>query len=130
MRPASRRGGAAVELALILPVLMALMLGALEWGWYLDQSLAVVHVARDAAYAGALTPAARGPDSVARARAEEALLARGYAFADVRASATLVPGAFGPEVEVAIDVTYRPLVLGVLTPGRLGASATALLEDR
>ncbi|MGH2353297.1 MAG: TadE/TadG family type IV pilus assembly protein, partial [Chloroflexota bacterium] len=45
----SERGSAAVELALILPVLMMLLMMALEGGLFLGKHVSVVNAAREAA---------------------------------------------------------------------------------
>ena len=40
-----RRGASALEFALTLPVVMAILAGILEYGWYLFQLSNVVHAA-------------------------------------------------------------------------------------
>ena len=57
--PGSRRGTATVELALVLPTLIVLVFGAIEVGLLVRATLAVNHVANEAARAAAIgnTPA-------------------------------------------------------------------------
>lgn len=61
-------GVAAVEFAIILPVLMLILVGTLEWGRYFVVRESVVHAAREGARAGTLLDAADG-DACAAARA-------------------------------------------------------------
>jgi Flp pilus assembly protein TadG len=50
------RGAAAVEFAIVLPVLMLLVFGVLEWGWYFFLETTVVNSAREAARAASVAP--------------------------------------------------------------------------
>jgi Flp pilus assembly protein TadG len=53
----NRQGGAAaVEFALLLPVLIALSLGAIDWGYYFYVNQLVTNAAREGARAGTLKP--------------------------------------------------------------------------
>jgi Flp pilus assembly protein TadG len=51
-----QRGAAAVEFALVLPVLLLVILGAIDWGYYFYLQQIVVNGAREAARAGSLQP--------------------------------------------------------------------------
>jgi Flp pilus assembly protein TadG len=51
-----QRGAAAVEFALVLPLLLTLVLGAIDWGWYFFVDQLVTNAAREGARAGTLTP--------------------------------------------------------------------------
>jgi Flp pilus assembly protein TadG len=56
-RPRDRqRGVAAVEFALVLPLLLTLVLGAIDWGWYFFVDQLVTNAAREGARAGTLLP--------------------------------------------------------------------------
>ncbi len=48
------RGAAAVEFAIILPVLMLLVLGIIDWGYYFFIESVIANCAREAARAGAI----------------------------------------------------------------------------
>jgi len=50
------RGAAAVEFALVLPVLLLLVLGAIDWGYFFFVQQVVTNAAREAARVGSLTP--------------------------------------------------------------------------
>jgi hypothetical protein len=64
----ARRGGEAVEFALLLPVFMALFGGIFEYSWYFFMRATVADVARDACRAGALIPPNSIPDAETVAR--------------------------------------------------------------
>lgn len=51
----NRRGSQAVEFALIMPVMMALMSGIVDFGWYFRQQAVVNTIVRDAARRGSVT---------------------------------------------------------------------------
>lgn len=55
---ARQRGAAAVEFALVLPFLLMMVLGAIDWGWYFFVREVVTNAAREGARAGAVTTAA------------------------------------------------------------------------
>lgn len=67
-----RRGSYAIEFALILPVVVALGAGIVDWGWYLHVSNTMVHIVGDAARTGSDTPIDDGPESSALAAASAA----------------------------------------------------------
>ena len=53
---ARQSGAAAVEFALVLPLLLTLVLGAIDWGWYFFIDQLVTNCAREGARAGTLLP--------------------------------------------------------------------------
>jgi Flp pilus assembly protein TadG len=53
---ARQRGAVAVEFALILPLLLTLVLGTIDWGWYFFVDQLVTDCAREGARAGTLLP--------------------------------------------------------------------------
>jgi len=79
-RSASRSrqsGAAAVEFALILPLFLTLVMGAIDWGWYFFVDQLVTDCARESARAGSLLPPR--PTSTP-AQAEAAAQQAGLAF--------------------------------------------------
>jgi Flp pilus assembly protein TadG len=69
-----QRGAAAVEFALLLPLLMTLVMGAMDWGWFFFVHQRVVNAAREGARAGTLLPPAppEGQVDLAVAEAQDA----------------------------------------------------------
>ncbi|MEO0599964.1 MAG: TadE/TadG family type IV pilus assembly protein [Myxococcota bacterium] len=72
MTPRSERGSHAAELAIVMPILLALLSGIFDYGWIMLNR----HIAADAADAGARAGAAAGEDDDAVALAEAAASAR------------------------------------------------------
>ena len=95
------RGAAAVELALVLPVLLLLVLGAIEWGYYFFLENVVVNSAREGARAGSIAPAGTA-EAQARAATAAMLTAgaldAGLAHVDVQF----------PAGSVQVTVTLSP----------------------
>ena len=64
------RGAAAVEFALVLPLLLMVLLGAIDWGWYFFVREVAVNAAREGARAGSVnTVDAAGAEADAHAAA-------------------------------------------------------------
>lgn len=72
-RRPSQRGASAVEFAIVLPVLLALLCGTIDWGFYFFTREVVVNASREGARVGTLQFAA---DKNPRTEAENA--ARNY----------------------------------------------------
>ncbi|ACL66340.1 TadE family protein [Anaeromyxobacter dehalogenans 2CP-1] len=53
-RARSERGAAAVEFALVLPLLLTIVFGTIEWGYYFFNRQVVINSAREGARAGTL----------------------------------------------------------------------------
>lgn len=104
MRKKSERGAAAVEFAIVLPVLALFILGSIDWGYYFFVQQIAVNAAREGARAGSLHPAS-DPDEAAledaKLTAENYLTSAGLKLVD----AAVVPS---PGVgSVIVQVSYR-----------------------
>ncbi len=124
----ARRGAIAVEFALVLPILLLLVVGAIDWGWLFVQEAAVVVCARDGAHAGALT--ADDPAAVADARARGALAAAGFVSDPGDVQVRVYDAPPGEVVEVRIEVPFEPVIGLVPTPALLVGQTTMLREGR
>lgn len=116
-------GQAAVELALVLPLVVLLLLGLVQLGLLVRDQILVVHAAREAAREAAVDPAAEAPR---KAAAASSTLDEGRLT--VTASGR---GAAGSRVTV--EVAYRaptavPIVGAALGDLTLRASATMRVE--
>lgn len=122
-RPLPAEGQAAVELALVLPLVALLLLTLVQVGLVVRDQILVVHAAREAAREAAVDPsreaaerAASGSSGLDPDRLEIALSGRGAPGSRVEARA---------RYRVAAEV---PLVGGVVDGLELEASATMRVE--
>ncbi|HHO53687.1 MAG TPA: pilus assembly protein [Deltaproteobacteria bacterium] len=101
----SRRGSQAMEFALVLPILMALLSGAVDVGIYLSRTNALVQAAADGARTGAADEA--DPEGVASATAEAT-----WAATDVPGRPVFAVSVEGraPNQRLVVDasVAYEP----------------------
>ena len=116
-------GQAAVELALVLPLVALLLLAIVQLGLVVRDQILVVHAAREAAREAAVDPEA---DAARRA----ALTGSGLAASRLTVS---VSGRAGPGSRVRVGVSYRdptdvPLVGALVADFTLKADATMRVE--
>jgi Flp pilus assembly protein TadG len=117
-------GQAAVELALVLPFVAALVLAVVQVGLLVRDQVLVVHAAREAARAAAVDP---DPSAASRAASD------GSGLRAPRLQVTVADRA-GPGSRVRVDVRYRvptdvPLVGAALGDLTLTARATMRVEQ-
>ena len=117
-----------MEVALSLPVVALMLVGILEWGWYLQREAQVIQCIREGALAASVTAEAEGPASVAEQHVTAALLASG--FADATVVVTEVDLETGLALRVDCELPYPSLLGMVPTPARLAASTTMRLVDQ
>lgn len=139
-RRAAPRGAAAVEFAIVLPLLLVIVMGTVDWGHYFFTRETVVHAAREGARAGTLVPPGDDPRADARAGAAAFLtsasldgasaLARscgaGVAAPCIASGTTEAGGVSSVFVEIHYPAGSLTGVLGPLVP----AEATARAEMR
>jgi Flp pilus assembly protein TadG len=105
-------GVAAVEMALVLPILLVLVMGAIDWGWYFFVHQRVVNAAREGARAGTVLPPPP-QTSIGEAEGEAADAALDYleraqlSRAGVSAVYETVAGVDG--IRVTIAYPFAPL---------------------
>lgn len=126
----ARQGSNAIEFALILPVLVAILLGIAEWGWYFNQQLGVLTALREGARAGAVTLQEDDPATAAETRARSAITELGLDGTGASVSATLSGTTPDELITLAVGVEYEPLTGFIPTPGTLGGTLTMRLEDQ
>lgn len=123
VRPSPQRGQASVELALVLPVVVAVLLAVVQVGLVVRDQVLVVHAAREAARAAAVDP------SVGAAR-EAAASATG--LDPSRLQVTLGPQR-GSGERLTVTVSYAaptrvPIVGPLLGDLHLRAEVTTRVE--
>ena len=110
-----------MEFALVLPLLIVLLMGIIDFGLYFYNDLAVSHAARDAARYLSV-------NNVAGANAAIAKLTLVSAPAP---TSTLNPGTSGQPATVTLHTTYSfltPLPLAVGIGKTLGINATVVMR--
>lgn len=114
----SERGAAAVEFAVVLPVLLAIVFGAIDWGYYFFVREIVVNAAREGARVGTLQIAAPAtPEGEAKAAADAYLSAALNKKATSIVTDARPDGAACPPTSSCVLVTYD---LGGSVSGFLG----------
>lgn len=124
-----RRGGAAIEFALVLPVLLAILCGIIEYGWMFLQQSNLTAAVREGARLGVTYGADETPDaaSVAEDRVTEVLTTYGITGATV--TATYAGASPDETLTVTVVAPYNALIgWRGLVPDNLSASMTMLLE--
>lgn len=120
-RLASRtEGNAAVEFGLVLPLLLAILLGIIDWGHVHFTRMTMANAAREGARVGVTEQFPNDAEERARQRASEYLENSGVEGAHVEAQ-------LGANLEHGLDVQVRldfePLIGFVPTPDTLQTSA-------
>jgi Flp pilus assembly protein TadG len=120
-RKARDRGATAVEFALVLPLLLLLVCGIIDFGRALNAQITLTQAAREGARLGAL-----GYSSAA-IQARAAAAAPDLSGVNVTIAASCAPGA-GPAANAQVNVSYSfsfitPIgaIAGLLGGGGLGA---------
>lgn len=104
MRLRSERGTAAVELALLAPVLLVLVATVAAAGRMVETKSAILSVAREAARAASEAPDAAAAHDAGLATAEE--VAAGLGLDPARLSITQDPGEFGRGEPYVVSASY------------------------
>ena len=120
-----QRGVAAVEFALLLPLFLTLVLGAIDWGWFFFIDQLVTNAAREGARAGTLLPP---PPLSTGGQAEDAAVAASNSYlTNVHLSATgVVALSSGGAIKVTIKYPVGSLTgfLKPVMPAKAVASAS------
>lgn len=120
MRRSVSRGVAALEFALVLPLLLLFLLGAIDWGWFFYSKQVATSAAREGARAGSIAP-----EASASAEAESA--ARGFlakaGFGSAAATVAVVATSASVEITVGIPTGSITGFNTSLVPATAGASA-------
>lgn len=141
LRPARalRRGATAVEFALILPLVVVMFVGVLEYGWYFFTHSMVMRSARMGCRAGAVVPTTGGMDPTAVAMSAMMDEMDDMSFSSVVCSAatpdprckgevTLIGATPEMQISCAMDYDYGGITGLVPLPGRIQARSVLLLE--
>jgi hypothetical protein len=103
----SRRGGGALEAALVLPVLLVVLMGLIETGWLFMGQQVITRAVRDGCRAGAVAESPAGLAETAEFAIEDELVASGF---------TCPAGGCDPVVSLAWSAGERYLACTLTTP--------------
>jgi Flp pilus assembly protein TadG len=126
-----QRGAAAVEFALVFPLLLMLVLAAIDWGWYFFIDQLVTNAAREGARAGTVI-APRPTSTGAQAESAAVTAANGFLTAahltpqGVVATYTTVGGNDAVQVVITYPVGSLTGLLSNLMPAN--AKATSVMR--
>lgn len=119
-----------MEFALILPILITLFAGIVEWGWTLNQQMMVLQAAREGARAGVSTPRDDDPETAAQARVVQSLNDMGLKGSAAAVTVNIV-GAYPDELlQVDLALPHEPIIGLVPMPVDLKAALTMRLEEQ
>jgi Flp pilus assembly protein TadG len=128
-----RRGATAVEFALVLPLMMTLLLGTVDFGRFAYTHIAVTNAARAGAALGSMNPYSSATQSnwqaqVIQATRDEMFQQTGYVAGNLAVTVTPVAEA-GGLWRVRVQATY-PFQTLIRWPGLPGGSGTPISLQR
>lgn len=117
----AKKGVAAVEFALILPIFLTLLFSTMDYGWMFFQQLAITSAAREGARVGALAASGTSNSTIAsscRTAVNDYLAANGIPTSDATTTTTVTTGSGSTPgtVTVAVSLRFRPLIGVIFLP--------------
>lgn len=110
-------GAAAVEFALVLPLLLLLTVGMIDTGLLLHRTSLLAGASREGARAGVINTASRTSTRSIEETVRSFLARTGVAFPGVQVTVRGAGGRPGTELSVLVQAPHRFLLLGRLVPG-------------
>jgi Flp pilus assembly protein TadG len=107
----NRKGSAATELAIVLPFLVSLTLGTVDFGRFANTSLSVKNAARCGAYFGSANPtAAKDTAGIRNAVLQDLQTVSGVSAADVTVTSVITTDSQGYKtLNVTVTVPFKTL---------------------
>ncbi|HXI55646.1 MAG TPA: TadE family protein [Polyangia bacterium] len=126
----SRRGAAAVEFALVLPLFAVVLFGMIEYGWFFYQQFGVASAVRDGLRVGATVSQNANPDpkTTAVKRTQTLMAGVGINAASVSINALYFGSSPSKTMTLSATMPYKPLIGFVPVPKSISYSMTMMLE--
>lgn len=124
------RGASAVEFALVLPLLLAVVLGAIDWGYYFFVEQVVVNAAREGARVGTLQSNQNQTDAFNNAQSACNTFITQAGLSGVRATCTPSAGAGPSGPSIVVTASYQTGSLTGFLNAIVPAQAFARAEMR
>jgi Flp pilus assembly protein TadG len=125
-----RRGANAIELALLLPLMLALIAGVSELGFYFAREATFRHAVVRALRVGAGTPIAEDPVDRFEASLTTELAARRFEVAAVSVNDAIVGDAGNRFLEVTVSLPWGGLTGLLPGPAALVTTQRVRMEDQ
>lgn len=127
-RDRTRRGSAAIEFGFWLPVVIVMLSGIIDFGWYMSRSEIVMRAARDGARQGAAVQNTADAIAEANSQANDSLDALSYAGCTV-ATTTDIDTNNLEWLETSVSCPFDPLIgIAPGLPGNIGYNFMMYLE--
>jgi Flp pilus assembly protein TadG len=130
MAPSNRRGSEVIEFAITLPILLILVSGMIDFGWYYYQQSRLHDAVRHGARVGAVTEQEDAPLAAAQGAVVEQLAVAQVPFTPVITTRFTYDVTGDQLVEVGATAPYVGLWALLNTPYRLAATVTMRMEDQ
>ena len=121
-------GGAMIEAALVIPVVLVIAFGVVMVGRVARAEIGVHAVAREAVRTLATAPSSVEGVAAAQARAQD--VAAGYALSPAQLSVTIDPGAFARGGAVRAGASYSVSFGDLPLVGRLAVTVSSSQQER
>lgn len=136
-RLSRREGVAAIEFALLVPVLVLIIMGIVEYGWLLYRRSEATRAVREGVRYAVVMPQTNVPDPItlAESRCEDVLTQLNFDLSDatIEATATDITGDANGVLDtltLTLSMPYRPITGGLVpTPGNMSVSMSMMLQD-
>ncbi|GDX80346.1 hypothetical protein LBMAG42_21570 [Deltaproteobacteria bacterium] len=119
----AKRGSTAIEFSLILPVLLLLLAGIIDWAWFLFQQAAFVVATAHGARLAAGLAGETDPTTAATTEVRAWLDAFAVDGSGATVAVLVVPDGLTGTVHVSATLAHDPLFGLAGTPAQMGATA-------
>ena len=123
-----RRGAAAIEFALVVPVALVMLYGIAEYSWYMFNFMTVTTAVQEGVRTGSFVASEDDPAAVATAKVREQLTLYGLHGDTATVTTAMTTDTYGDVLSVRVQVPYTALVGLIPVPDTLDQRASAFHE--